>query len=205
MSSPLNLLTARELLRTQEALGHKVFHGERGEYDLNIVGVRSVYRKAGKFDDLYTMFWRRAGSDWKFLSWPCTTDPGHYYLQKLLNPAGCAILAPGQYTGVYALDLHQGKYEALCQRLGPVKVYRDRNKDDTLDMDPGNTDFGRFGINHHHAGAGIRATVGNASAGCQVFQKYDNFIASREIWRAARKTFGNRFTYTLVLEEQLAV
>jgi hypothetical protein len=33
---------------------------------------------------------------------------------------------------VYKLDHHAGKYLALCQRNGPVKVYRDSNRDQVL-------------------------------------------------------------------------
>jgi hypothetical protein len=38
-----------------------------------------------------------------------------------MNSKGCAILKEGQYKGVYEIDLHNGKYEAICQRLGPVR------------------------------------------------------------------------------------
>ena len=44
---------------------------------------------------------------------------------------GTAILVPDQYRGVYKIDTHGGKrrYTALCQRLGPVKIWRDNNRD----------------------------------------------------------------------------
>jgi hypothetical protein len=198
-SKKLMGLTHTELIRAMEAKGHHVFTKDSANYDLNIVGVRSEVRKANRFDDAYFILWYHE-RQWTQKVWSCTTDPGHHYLQKLLNPAGCAILAPGQYRGVYALDYHQGKYEALCQRLGPVKVYRDGNRDDTLDMDPGTVDFGRFGINHHHRGAGLSAFIQNASAGCQVFYDIQDFQEARSIWRAARDRHGNRFTYTLLEE-----
>ena len=51
----------------------------------------------------------------------CTTLPGLYWLENPMNSKGCAILKEGQYKGVYEIDLHNGKYEAICQRLGPAR------------------------------------------------------------------------------------
>jgi hypothetical protein len=78
--------------------------------------------------------------------------PGTASLRRPLNSKGTAILKEGQYTDVYSIDLHQGKYEALCQRNGNVEVYRDGDKDDTPEL-TGKTFKGMFGINIHKAGS----------------------------------------------------
>lgn len=91
--------------------------------------------------------------NWVIRQWPITTKPGTTVLRRPVNSKGTAILVPGQYEGVYKLDLHAGKYLALCQRLGSVKVYRDNDKDDQYDLNPSTIEEGMFGINIHRAGA----------------------------------------------------
>ena len=184
--------------------GYRWFENDREDYNLNIVGIRSYNRRANEFDDTMTISWKYRGV-WKSLAYPCTTDPGQYWLSRLMNPRGCAILVPGQYLNTYALDLHNDRYEALCQRLGPVKVYRDKNRNIILDMDPTTITSGRYGINIHHGEyRGITEKVGIHSAGCQVFQRFDDFVRAREVWRAARDSFGNSFTYTLLEEKDFS-
>jgi hypothetical protein len=69
---------------------------------------------------------------------------------KFGNSKGIARLVPDQYRGVYSISLHSGKYQALCQRLGNVTVWRDKNRD--LVYDEVVKDTGMFGINIHKAG-----------------------------------------------------
>ena len=64
--------------------------------------------------------------------------------RKPMNSKGCAILVPDQYRGVYKIDTHAGKYTALCQRRGNVKVFRDADKDHEHDRDHGTIDEGMF-------------------------------------------------------------
>lgn len=98
---------------------------------------------------------------------------------------------------MYKLDLHAGKYLALCQRLGPVQVYRDNDKDDKYDLDPSTIDEGMFGINIHKAG--LNSTEVNGwSAGCQVFKRYNDYKDFLYVCKTASKIFGNKFTYTLI-------
>lgn len=195
-----DLITIDNIHAVAARKGYKVFSDDTKEFNLNIWGFRSSDRVSNKFDDWYSIFWKYKGA-WNQRVWAWTTDPGRYWLQRLLNPKGCAILVPGQYLNVWAIDKHLGKYDALCQRLGPVKVYRDKDRDNIIEMDPRTIDTGMFGINHHHAGAGIRAAVENASAGCQVASNYDDFVEARILWFSAKARWGNSFSYTLVTEE----
>ena len=188
-------------IREMEEHGHVVFTNDAKRFNLNIVGIRSKSRVAGEFDDTLCVFWKFCG-EWQTRVYPITTDPGKFYLiNRLLNPEGCAILAPGQYRGVYKIDLHGGKYPALCQRLGNVRVFRDGNRDDIIDMRPEKERTGRYGINIHRAApAGVTKHVGRYSAGCQVFQQAQHFAAFMHLCNAASIQFGNRFTYTLLEE-----
>ena len=107
---------------------------ENRGYDVNIVGIRNLVegRKVTNiFDDTLTISFKEGG-EWKFYSWKITTDPGKKAVYEYHNPNGVARVVPGQYRGMWAIGLHQGKYEAMRQ-VKPVKVYRDKNKDLTFD------------------------------------------------------------------------
>mgnify|MGYP003634946354 FL=1 len=116
-----------------------------------------------------------------------------------MNVDGTAILVPGQYRSVYRRDLHQGKYEALCQRGAEVSVYRDDNRDRRHDMDPSTIDTGYFGINIHKAGR-ASTQVDKWSAGCQVISRSDEFATFMDLTEEGAERHGNSFTYTLLLE-----
>lgn len=183
--------------------GHAVFESTARPFNLNLVGVRTAKPELDAFKCAYWMFWPRTEGGWAYMTFPFTTLPGRYYLiDRLLNREGCAILVPGQYRGVWSLGLHRGKYEALCQRNGPVTVYRDGDRDEEFDYDPKMKRSGYYGINIHRAGAnGYAPKVGANSAGCQVFANSNHFETCRGIWRKAAAYWGNKFTYTL-LEDQ---
>ena len=115
-----------------EGMGHAFF--TKGNYNVNIIGVRNPNLAANSFDDTMLCAYKVADR-WILKEWQITTDAGKYWLQHPMNAKGCALLVPNQYRSVYKLDLHNGKYEAVCQRLGEVEVYRDDNKDQILDFD----------------------------------------------------------------------
>jgi len=183
------------VLEHMKAQGHAVF--EDGDYNLNLFGIRSPSRDSDEFDDAFGCAYKKKGA-WIVEYWPITTDPGKKLLEKPINKKGAAILCPGQYRGVYRIDKHSRKYLALCQRDGPVTVYRDDNKDSILDMDESNKQTGMFGINiHKRNGRGTKVRA--SSAGCQVFKEVDDFmrlmiLASTQV----EKRGWDTFTYTLL-------
>ena len=169
-------------------------------YDVNIVGVRnnapSVAKKVTNvFDDHLTLSFKDEKGVWQYYCWMATCDPGKKGVQQFHNKNGVARLVPGQYRGVWKIDLHQGKYEALCQRLGNVTVWRDANKD--LIFEETKTDTGIFGINIHKAGQDSQ-WVENWSEGCQVFKRVKDFNEFMAIVNRAKDIHGNHFTYTLI-------
>ena len=180
--------------------GYKWFNDDVNKnYDVNIVGVRnnapSVADKVTNvFDDFLTISFKE-NSNWQFFCWNATTDPGKKGVQQFHNKKGVARLIPGQYRGVWSVDKHQGKYDALCQRLGNVTVWRDANKD--LVFEEKTTDTGMFGINIHKAGQDS-TWVENWSEGCQVFKRVKDFDAFMSICKKAAKIHGNKFSYTLL-------
>lgn len=178
-----------------EQKGYEWFDGNK-EYNLNIFSLRSPSIEADTFDDYIFVICRDKNLNWIIKQYEVTTDPGTYHLKNPSNIKGTAILAPGQYKGVYKIDKHKGKYYALCQRNGTVKVYRDNNRDNILDHDTNMTDTGWFGINIHKAKFET-TNVGPWSAGCTVFKNSSDFDEFMRLCMKASKIYGNKFTYTL--------
>lgn len=90
-----------------------------------------------------------------------SVDPGSTWTLRPSNPNGCAHLLNGHWR--YQLGPHRGK-PALVQ-AGPVKVWRDRDRDHARDPHE-MVDTGWFGINIH--AGGVSPDVDAYSAGCQV-------------------------------------
>lgn len=180
-------------------LGYSYF--TNGNYNVNIIGIRNVIdgnAHNNDFNDALVMEYKVNG-EWVRKVWDFTTDPGQSTLNAPSNSLGTAILVPGQYKGTYKLDLHNGKYKALCQRLGNVAVYRDNNKDKRLDFNPLTITIGSYGINIHRAADNAVAQVVNGySAGCQVFKDGKNFNEFMKILEISEGVYGNKFTYTLI-------
>lgn len=186
-----------------EKKGYAFF--ERGDYNLNIVGVRNDSGKADTFDDNINIFYKIDG-DWVVDCYPATTEPGTSILQRPIVKGGTAILIPGQYRSTYKIDIHGGKrkYKAVCQRSGDVKIWRDDNRDRTPDYE-GEIHEGRYGINiHRQWGPDDREYTGGVSAGCQVFQSSVDFYEFMETCSISADMYSNSFTYTLVDERDLA-
>ena len=188
--------TREQIQKAVEKKGYRWFEG--GDYNLNIVGIRNSEtggNVTNKFDDWVTLSYS-VGGQLKYEEFEATTDPGSHWERNLLNKDGVAILVPGQYRGSHKIGLHQGKYEALCQKK-PVKVYRDNNKDGKYDMLEENIHEGIFGINIHKAGRDSKQ-IDKWSAGCQVIANESDWNAFMSIMYIARKNWGNSFTYTLI-------
>ena len=168
-------LVANMYCQVMKKKGYAFFDRDK-PYNLNIIGVRRVENAIpNKFDDTIVVIYKeRREGPWVVFTADITTDPGQYWLMNPINVDGTAILVPDQYRGVYKRDLHQGKYEALCQRGGNVRVYRDADGNRRHDMSDDKIDTGFFGINIHKAGRSS-VQVDKWSAGCQVFAKSADF------------------------------
>lgn len=176
--------TIEELKAEYQKLGYKWF-------DFQIVGVRSKADAPDKFDDLIGLI------EGNTITWfTGTTNPGVHWLKNLLNPKGAALLKPNQYVNTWKLDLHQGKYLALCQRKNVV-VYRDGDKDDFAE-ETATTETGLFGINIHRANpSAISSIIDKWSAGCQVLNDPKNF---EYLIKRCQASGLKEFSYTLLKE-----
>lgn len=167
-------------------------------YELNIVGLRSKYTKANRFDDEIHVFYKTDKNKWNYHLYKATTDPGTYWLKNPSYPKGTLILKEGQYLNGYAIGKHQGKYKALVQTK-PVKVLRDYDRNAVLDFKSEREEAGYFGVNIHHAGSkGKTKTIDKYSAGCQVFRNAEEFQEFMELCERHKQLYANRFTYTLI-------
>lgn len=193
----MSIYIREQVEKAVKAKGYVWFEDANNKgFDVNIVGVRNSVtgqKVTNAFDDTLTISYKENG-EWKFHSWPATTDPGKKGVLEYHNAAGVARLVEGQYRGSHTIRLHQGKYEALGQAKN-VKVYRDANKD--LNYDETKIQEGLFGINIHKAGADS-TYVENWSEGCTVFKRSADFEEFMKICRKSRDIHGNSFTYTVI-------
>lgn len=177
----------------------------KGNYNLNIIGVRSNHnhKVTNEYDDYLVVIYNTDNGPQRKL-YTITTEPGSKMMKSPICAKGTAILAPGQYRGAYKLDKHNGRYDALCQRNKPVKVYRDNNRNMIYDYIPESMEKGMFGINIHRSNEKwTRTTIDGYSAGCQVFNNPDEFTSFIRLVKVSAKLYGNCFTYTLIDEDDL--
>ena len=198
---------ASQFKKALDSKGYAFF--ERGDYNLNIVGVRNDSGRADVFDDFINVIYK-IGGEWVVDSYVATTEPGTSILRKPLaavRDKGTAILVPDQYRSTYQIGTHGGKrkYTALVQRGSKVKVWRDNNRDAKPDY-VGLEDEGWYGINiHRQWGSDEREYTGGVSAGCQVFQSSKDFYEFMDTCNKAADKWDNSFTYTLICEKDLAI
>ena len=210
----MNMKVTREQVEQtiKQMTNYKWF--EKGDYNLNIVGIRNSNTKnkvTNRFDDKITLSYKTGtdkdgkGGEWQFHCFDCTTDPGTHWVENIMRKEGVAILKPGQYRGSHKIRKHQGRYEALGQQR-PVEVYRDNNRDQWYNLNEDFVQEGLFGINIHRATkyAGKKSSqVDKWSAGCQVIASNDDWKLFMKICRKARDTWSNNFTYTLLDSDKL--
>jgi len=174
--------------------GYAFFDGDK-PYNLNIFGIRCA-TDTNFFDDLICVAYRDQNLESIVEIFQGTTDPGKHWLKHPMNSDGTAILCEGQYRSTYKIDKHRGKYDALCQRLGKVTVFRDNDKDSKHDLDPETEQSGYYGINIHKSNPYIKY-VDRYSAGCQVFRLDSHFNRLMFLAFKSAEIYGNSFTYSL--------
>jgi hypothetical protein len=155
---------------------------------LHLIGVRTTNGTPDAVDDwLYACAIGGASNRWLIRVFPLETEPSSAYLGSPLNPKGTAIMVPGHYRDAYNVGKHKGR-RALAQ-VKPVKVYRDNNRNATIELDPKSADTGMFGINIHD----IRGDL----AGCQGIRTGDMdelmYLADSHV-----RLYGAGIDYTLL-------
>lgn len=190
----------RDLRNLINALQEKGYVLYDQPFQLNIVGVRNAQSEPNKFDDQLYVFYKDENFNWVLKEYPITTDTGTYWLLNPMSSLGSAMLKEGQYIDAYKQGLHKGQYTALIQDK-PITTYRDYDRNAIFDFGQRET-TGNYGINIHKAGADSQ-DVNKWSAGCQVFQKSEDFQEFMQLTDKHKANFGNKFTYTLLDERAL--
>lgn len=190
-----------DVIKAVRSKGYMVY---TDPFKLNVVGIRnSNVTQDDTFDDLIAFFYYDDEGTLIGSVAEATTDPSIQYLKTPMSKEGkgTAILKAGQYVDTYAIDYHNGKYLALCQRLKPVTVMRDDDRNSYLNL-LAPTTTGMYGINIHRAYVGANAPnkIGPYSAGCQVFRNEKDFQMMMNMAQKSRDVHGNKFTYTLIDE-----
>jgi flagellum-specific peptidoglycan hydrolase FlgJ len=195
-----------ELKAVYDALQRKGYKIFTNELELNIIGIRnSNDPNANTFNDTLLVSWMENGQ-WQSRKYAFTTDPGR---TPRMNPdkynsrgTGVAVLVEGQYINTYTIDKHRKEYDALTQRAGDVRVYRDNNRDGVIDFNPASIQKGSYGINIHKAGSDSNE-VNNWSAGCQVFKRSADFYEFMQLAKRSQAAGYSKFTYTLINSNDL--
>lgn len=187
--------TQQTLFDEMKKKGYKVFDADN-DYDLTLIGVRTLPGVMNSFDDWITVSYKVSGV-WKFHAWPCTTDPGKYWLQNPSRVDGTAVLIPGQYRSCWKLGKHKGQYEALVQNTSLFKVWRDKDKDNQVDYS-GKIYSDVLGLNCHKAGTDS-VIVDKWSAGCIVFKRSADFYKLMSlVHEQIDAGHGDTFSYALL-------
>ena len=193
----MNSPKVEQIINVIKKKNYKIFTSPKG-HDLNLVGIRTADNKASSFNDWLTVFYMFE-KVWNYFAFPATTDPGLFYRKSPLCVKGTAVMKPGQYRGAYMVGKHKG-YKALQQK-DTITVYRDSNKNDTIDTLGMIEETGLYGVNIHRSNAHRPSVeVGKWSAGCQVIQDPDHFGFLMQLCDRALEKFSNSFTYTLLEE-----
>ena len=186
--------SVNDLIRAMRKNNYRV--EENGKW--NIVSVRSNWRTTNLYDDEIHIF-RKVNGQWVHYYYPMTTDPGIPYLLNPMNQVATGAIAEGQYLDTYGFGYHRGSYEALTQQ-GPLRVYRDTNRDEVMDFDPNSiVTCESCGMNIHK-GSTNGITVDRSSAGCQVFARSADFEDFMNHMHESGQSF---FTYTLLHADEL--
>lgn len=141
-------------------------------YSVTLGGVRTKDATSNKFNDfVFASYFDEYGKLYSIIV-PATVDPGLSSRQKPSNPKGVAIIQHGiQHRGVYEYQnpkidktLRGHKGQEAFRQIKPMKLWRDSNKDGTVDYGK-NEELSLSYTNGHNMGV-IGNNVDGWSEGC---------------------------------------
>lgn len=169
---------------------------EKGDYNLNIIGVRNSTPVHNTFDDTLILLYKERGI-WIMRQFAMTTEPGKYWLNNPGRVDGTAIMVPGQYKGAYKIGLHKGIYECLHQEEN-ICFWRDNDKDNLPEVQS-KVFWDKIGANIHRANEnGTSTYIEKWSAACQVLASSKDYEVFMSVIHKASQLYGDTFTYTLL-------
>lgn len=169
-------------------------------FDMNLGAVRTKDNASNKFNDWAYMFAHDEEGNLFGIVEEATTDAGLYYRENPMNIDGTAIIMHSvQHRSAYTYMKEGGhRGQEAFRQTGPMKYWRDANRDKYLDFD-GEEEFAIYNTNGHDMGT-VGNDVNNWSAGCWgAIQKImDKFYALAQL--QILMGHGSRFTFTLLHE-----
>lgn len=187
----------KKFVKTLGLRGNRLFHLMWWRKKINIVGIRdSADQEKDIFNDRILLI---TGNN--VVSFVGTTDPGKYWTgnaKRRWGVSGVAHLVEGWYPETYQIGDHMGK-KALVQVGGPVKVWRDVNKNYKYDDGIDDIQTGYFGINIHYTKNGP-VLIGRWSGGCQVIQDSEDW---NYFFKACKDSKIKAFNYLLINKNEL--
>lgn len=199
------ILNASTMKATLQKLNYKWY--DKG---INMIGIRAKSIVPDAFNDLMVMVWYENGQE-KFKSYIMTTYPGKAPLLKPKISGGVAIMKPGQYINAYYIGYHLkgvfGLSHPCLQQNINIPFYRDNTKTGIPHTNETTVvnNAGSIGMNIHRSNIPSSNVVSTWSEGCQVFKikaQHDEFLI---ICEKFREQTGNKFTYTLIRQEDIVV
>ena len=174
---------------------------ENGDYNLNIIGIRTNDKFTNTYSDYFLLVYKFNGN-WNIDVYTGSTKAGNYWVKDKMLPKGVFVLKPGQYLSTWEfVDSYTQSHG--CPHLNQIKGkclvgWRDSDKDGQIDKL--NEQLLCDSINIHCASSN-KNVVGNWSAGCQVIPRYGGqygrFINTIKV---SAKYYGDKFSYTLLEE-----
>lgn len=154
-------------------------------YDLFLFAVRDVSNPDTWNDAIGCIYRTARDAPLQLQLWRGTTDPGRPTLTAPRNPAGAAVVAPGQHRAVWTLGTHHGRPAFVQNR--PIPVLRDCDRDGVIDP-TGPAVAGLYGINGHDAYRDGLVQVGEASEGCIVWWDGDDHTEALKLAQAQERS-----------------
>lgn len=191
---------------------------ERGDYNLNLIGVRENDAFENTFSDTLYCAYKEKGV-WKLITIKWTTLAGTLGIGGEKNPLtgaqtgtgvdGVAVILEGQYRRVYRfIDTYNGwLWYPYFDQIANMKYLRDNDKDGLISR-KGKVYEGNYKTNMHRmSNNGVESNQVNFwnvgwSQGCQGAPEPD-FRKLLFAVREAVKRFGNVFSYTLLHRNDL--
>jgi hypothetical protein len=201
--------TAQEVKQVATKAGFKVF---TTPYSVTLLSIRNPETlSVDVWDDKTIALWYDSSKKLNIFQCTSTTHPGINYLMKpFRGTKGPICMLDGiQFRGLYKLmdkghNPPSGGYRAFRQ-VKPAEYVRDTNLNSVNDYNnliknPNNIIKGIFNTNLHRASQyKINNLIGPWSAGCQVIQKYEDFIQLIAIGnKQIEMGLGDTFSYGIL-------
>jgi hypothetical protein len=151
----------------KRALSKKGYPIKKGEWELNIIGIRNENAQPNSFDDTICLLFKDHYGDDTLLTFSCTTDVALFWSAHPTNVEGCIVMKEGHYPNAYKMGVCYG-YKALKQ-VGEIRYVINNKMDGILDYEFTKEVIGNFATPIHYALLSEKKEVAEKwNAGAQV-------------------------------------